>query len=39
MTPLNKLITAGSNCTLTEANEILQKSKKGSKITTYQLNC
>ena len=29
MTPLSKLVTAGNNCKLGEANEILQKSKKG----------
>ena len=29
MTPLDKLVTAGSNCKLGEANEILQNSRKG----------
>ena len=29
MTPLSKLVTAGNSCKLGEANEILQKSKKG----------
>jgi IMP dehydrogenase len=29
MTPLDKLFTATNNCSLGEANQILQKSKKG----------
>jgi CBS-domain-containing membrane protein len=29
MTPLDKLVTAGSSCKLGEANEILQNSRKG----------